>query len=84
MTYPIIPLLIAASLLVVGCRNTCDDAAERLAECGAGRTMSALDTCDDHGECVAECIMETSCGDFSPSNALSTFRLMVCNSECKQ
>ncbi|WP_437925312.1 hypothetical protein WMF37_40615 [Sorangium sp. So ce291] len=84
MTYPIIPLLFAASLLVVGCRNTCDDAAERLAECGAGRTMSALDTCDDHGECVAECIMETSCSDFSPTSALSTFRLMVCSSDCKQ
>lgn len=91
---PIIFVAMSFAMLGIGCDNACDDAAEKLEECGVG-DISAVDTdkCNDHDECAADCIKDADCGDIdalfgasddsSSASDVTNSKLLLCMSKCQ-
>ena len=57
-------MALVLGLACFGCSNECDDAADKLEECGAG-DAAEVDTssCDGKDECAAKCINASDCAE---------------------
>lgn len=56
-------LAVVLGALALGCSNDCDDAVDKLEECGADVDGADTDDCDGASECVAGCINDASCDE---------------------
>jgi hypothetical protein len=62
------PPILALVLLAFGtsaCGSTCDDAVDKLDECGleTSQAEAEAEECNEDQECAAECINDASCSD---------------------
>lgn len=72
-------LLIVVMMLGLGataCGNACDDAVDKLEECGADTSGVDADECNEQDECAAECINDASCAEIEDGSVLD------CISKC--
>jgi hypothetical protein len=57
-------MVLVLGLASVACSNDCDEAVDKLEECGASDVTGAdADECDGASECVAGCINDASCDE---------------------
>jgi hypothetical protein len=61
-------LAVVLGALAVGCSNDCDDAVDKLEECGADVSGADTDDCDGASECVAGCINDASCEEIKSTD----------------
>lgn len=57
-------LLSPLTLTVAGCSNTCDNALDKLEECGA-ITSPADPDCEDAADCKASCVNDATCDEIT-------------------
>lgn len=75
--------LLAFSAVACG-GDACDDAADKLEECGVtgeGSSGSGDGECSGAGECVAECINDAECSEIKSPTADSAYAkcVLACN-----
>lgn len=55
-------MVLMLGLASVACSNDCDEAVDKLEECGVtGLEAGDTDECDGQSECIAGCINDASC-----------------------
>jgi hypothetical protein len=58
--------------------NNCEEAVERLSECGGlDATDVDVDQCDGRSECIASCINDNTCGNIISSDPASPYNQCV-------
>lgn len=75
-------LLIALvlGLACFGCSNDCDDAADKLEECGSPPDDVNTDDCSGKNECAAKCVNDHSCAEINSTDLSSPF--FACMARC--
>jgi hypothetical protein len=68
-------LLLAVMLgaLAVGCGNDCDDAVDKLEECGLDTSGADTDDCSGKSECAAGCINDASCDQIKSTDLNNSY-----------
>jgi hypothetical protein len=66
-------LALVLGVLAVGCSNDCDDAVDKLEECGQPVTNSDTDDCSGAKECYAGCVNDASCADLKSEDPNNSF-----------
>jgi hypothetical protein len=56
-------MVLVLGLACFGCSNDCDDAVDKLDECGLPTGDVDADECDGQSECTAGCINDASCDE---------------------
>jgi hypothetical protein len=58
--------------------NDCEEAVERLSECGGLDAVDVdVDQCDGRSECIAQCINDNSCANIISADPLSPYNQCV-------
>ena len=76
-------LAFALGLSVVGCgNNDCDDAVDKLKQCGFDTSSGGVDTgdCSGKSECAAKCINAASCSEITGQTTTGSY--FTCLSKC--
>jgi hypothetical protein len=74
-------VILLGSVLLGGCgSDPCEDAADKLAECGGVEGGSSDGECSGAAECVAECINNASCEEITSADLNSEY--FNCVSKC--
>ena len=63
MKHLLMVLVMGMGLACFGCSNECDDAADKLEECGVTGEDADTSECDGANECAAKCVNNASCDD---------------------
>jgi hypothetical protein len=53
--------LLALATFSVGCGNACDDAADKLEECGVPAASEGEGECTEAAEKIAQCVIDAEC-----------------------
>jgi len=59
----LILVVLALGFGATACGNTCDDAVDKLDECGLDTSQAEYEECNEYEECTAECVNDASCSD---------------------
>ena len=73
-------ILVAAvlGLMAMACGDECDDAVDKLEECGfTGGDSDSDEECEGAAECVAKCINDAECSDITMPTADSAYTQCV-------
>jgi hypothetical protein len=75
-------IALTSCLLALGCgSDDCDDALDKLSECGLGAEFAGVDfdddECDGRIQCVAECINGLSCAEINAAGPETTYQSCV-------
>lgn len=66
--------LVLCSGLLTACETVCDEACDKLDDCGVMSTGGASCSCDsDLEECVAECVLDASCEEIEANDPDSPY-----------
>jgi hypothetical protein len=69
-------MAVVLGLACFGCGNDCDDAVDKLEECGLPTEDADTDDCSGEKECFAKCINDMSCDDIKAG------KYATCAAEC--
>jgi hypothetical protein len=68
-------IAVALGLACFGCSNDCDDAKDKLEECGIEGNGAEIDTdeCSEKDECAAGCVNDASCDELKNPDLNGSF-----------
>ena len=74
-------MVVVLGLACFGCGNDCDDAVDKLEECGADVTSADTDDCSGQKECFAKCVNDASCDEIKGTKTDGNFGkcVLACN-----
>ena len=74
----VIAVAVAAFMSAACGANDCEEAVERLSECGGLDPKNVdVDKCDGRSECIAQCIQDSTCADITSVDPASPYQLCV-------
>lgn len=79
MKFRSVVVIALASCMTMACgANDCEEAVERLAECGGLDAKNVdVDSCDGRSECIANCVQESTCADITSGDPNSPYNLCI-------
>jgi hypothetical protein len=74
-------MMVALGLACFACGNDCDEAADKLEECGyEGDGEANTEECDGANECFAKCVNDHSCAEINSADISGPF--FACVAAC--
>lgn len=73
-------MMSSVGVLVTGCGNACDDAVDKLKDCGVSNVQEA-DECSEQAECAAACTEDASCDEIKAATLDGPY--FACVAKCQ-